>query len=201
MKRYSIVHIWLTFGVFFALYTEGVAQGIQTFQSVRLYHPTTQGQYISLLPPTAITSYGLTLPAAQGAANSFLLNDGTGLLSWAMTNNLAWSLNGNSGTVDGTNFIGTTDNIPLSMRVNNLRSGYIDPSATQSTFFGYRAGLNTNPASGSGNSAFGHQTLSANISGVSNTAMGVKHDWASQYSYWLPRFAYRNGGKLQCGYW
>ena len=30
-----------------------------------------------------------------------------------------WSLLGNAGTVDGTNFIGTTDNVPLNLRVNN----------------------------------------------------------------------------------
>ena len=37
-----------------------------------------------------------------------------------------WSLTGNSGTVDGTNFIGTTDNIPFNIRVNNQKAGSID---------------------------------------------------------------------------
>ncbi|MEZ4965140.1 MAG: hypothetical protein R2791_07855 [Saprospiraceae bacterium] len=32
-----------------------------------------------------------------------------------------WSLTGNAGTVDGTNFIGTTDNVALDFRVNNAR--------------------------------------------------------------------------------
>ena len=31
----------------------------------------------------------------------------------------AWKLTGNSGTVDGTNFIGTTDNAPLNFKINN----------------------------------------------------------------------------------
>ena len=37
----------------------------------------------------------------------------------------AWLLLGNAGTVDGTNFIGTTDNIPFNIRVNNQRAGRI----------------------------------------------------------------------------
>ena len=32
---------------------------------------------------------------------------------------LAWGLTGNAATIDGTNFMGTTDNTPLSIRVNN----------------------------------------------------------------------------------
>ncbi len=51
----------------------------------------------------------------------------------------AWSLTGNSGTVDGTNFIGTTDNVPLSFRTNNTISGRIDP-ISGSTSFGYASG-------------------------------------------------------------
>lgn len=95
------------------------AQGVQTFQSIRLYHPTTQGQYISLLPPNGITSYGLTLPATQGAANTLILNDGSGNLSWNNGNGLFWGLTGNAGTVENTNFIGTTDNVGLRFRTNN----------------------------------------------------------------------------------
>ena len=49
-----------------------------------------------------------------------------------------WKLTGNSSTVDGTNFIGTTDNIPFNFRVNNQRSGRIASSGE--TFLGYQAG-------------------------------------------------------------
>ena len=38
----------------------------------------------------------------------------------------AWLLTGNAGTVDGTNFIGTTDNVPFNVRVNNQKAGRID---------------------------------------------------------------------------
>src|ERR1700756_3611737 len=38
----------------------------------------------------------------------------------------AWLLLGNAGTVDGTNFIGTTDNIPLTIKVDNKNAGRIE---------------------------------------------------------------------------
>ena len=50
----------------------------------------------------------------------------------------AWSLTGNGGTVDGTNFIGKTDNVPLNIRVNNQKAGRIDPNGP--VFLGYQAG-------------------------------------------------------------
>jgi trimeric autotransporter adhesin len=111
-----------------------------------------------------------------GAITDSLLTSASGVVRRLGINDLlsnAWNITGNSNITDGTHFIGTTNNIPLSIRVNNLRSGYIDPSATQSTFLGYRAGINNNPALGSGNTAIGHQSLSANTSGISNTAIGV----------------------------
>src|SRR5690242_13171498 len=51
----------------------------------------------------------------------------------------AWRLTGNSGTNDSTNFLGTTDNVPLNIRVNNQPSGRIDPVAGNS-FWGFRSG-------------------------------------------------------------
>lgn len=81
----------------------------------------------------------------------------------------AWSTTGNASTVDGTNFLGTTDNIPLSIRVNNLRSGYIGTS-NENAYFGYRAG---SVVTGTGNTFMGHQSGRLNTSGESNTAVGA----------------------------
>lgn len=80
-----------------------------------------------------------------------------------------WSLTGNSGTVAGTNFIGTTDNVNLLFRVFNQPSGLID-NASYLTFFGYQAGMNT---TGIKNSAFGYNALLNNASGEGNTAVGT----------------------------
>lgn len=97
-----------------------------------------------------------------------------------------WKLTGNAGTVDGTNFIGTTDNIPFNIRVNNLRSGRIDQTLSN-TFFGYEAGLSSTTGirntatgtdalkeltTGNGNSAFGvYAALTCSL-GINNTAIG-----------------------------
>jgi hypothetical protein len=108
-----------------------------------------------------------------GASTDSLLSSASGVvrrLHPSALNNSFWSLTGNAGTLDGTNFLGTTDNVALSLRVNNQRSGYIDPTAVQSTFFGYRAGLNT---TASKNSAFGANALTANTTGEGNTAIGA----------------------------
>ena len=48
-----------------------------------------------------------------GAQWTRLINGGTGI-------NDQWNLLGNGGTVDGTHFIGTTDNVPLIFKMNNL---------------------------------------------------------------------------------
>ena len=37
-----------------------------------------------------------------------------------------WMLAGNAGTVDGTDYIGTSDNVPLNFKVNAQRAGRID---------------------------------------------------------------------------
>lgn len=81
----------------------------------------------------------------------------------------SWSLTGNAGTVDGANFIGTTDNIPFNIRVNNERAGRID-NTLLNTFWGYQAG-NSN-TTGTANTANGCQALFTNTSGFSNTANG-----------------------------
>ncbi len=81
----------------------------------------------------------------------------------------AWALLGSTGTIDGTNFIGSTDNVPFSIRVNNQKAGRIDPSLFNN-FFGYQSG-NSN-STGSRNSASGYRALYSNTSGSVNTANG-----------------------------
>ncbi|MGQ9862857.1 MAG: tail fiber domain-containing protein [Bacteroidia bacterium] len=85
----------------------------------------------------------------------------------------AWLTTGNAGTVDGTHFIGTTNNVPLNFRVNNQKAGRISSSASEgNTFFGYQAG-NSN-TTGSANTANGYLALSSNTTGTNNTANGFR---------------------------
>lgn len=86
-----------------------------------------------------------------------------------------WSLTGNAGTNVATNFIGTTDNMGLKFKVNNLQAGYIDP-ILYNTSFGMKSANNI--TSGNNNSAFGHQSLFSNSIGYYNSALG----WQSLYS-------------------
>ena len=81
-----------------------------------------------------------------------------------------WTLTGNLGTVDGTNFIGTSDMIPVNIRMNNKPSGRID-SASGNTYYGYKSG-NFPTATGIQNTVIGMQSLQNNTSGTDNTAAG-----------------------------
>jgi hypothetical protein len=86
----------------------------------------------------------------------------------------AWNLNGNAGINDTTDFIGTTDNVPLNFKVNNQLSGRIDP-VLNNNFYGYQCGISN--TTGFYNSASGFQSLYSNSSGNENTAAG----WMSLY--------------------
>ena len=71
-------------------------------------------------------------------------------------NSNAWLFTGNAGTADGTSFIGTIDNIPFSVRVNNEKAGRID-HILANTFWGYQA-ANSN-TTGTSNTGIGYQAL------------------------------------------
>jgi hypothetical protein len=117
---------------------------------------------------------GFKLVNGTQGAGKVLTSDATGGASWKSLSNIvngaAWGLTGNTGTVDGTNFIGTTDNVPLTFKVNNVKSGRIDPSLSN-TFFGYHSGELT---TGQWNTAFGDSSLMLNTSGHANIAFGGK---------------------------
>jgi hypothetical protein len=59
--------------------------------------------------------------------NKVLSSDASGLASWVSLSSVSgvWSVLGNSGTVAGTNFVGTTDNNDLVFKTNNLEAARI----------------------------------------------------------------------------
>ncbi len=126
----------------------------------------------------------------------------------------SWELLGNSSTVDGTNFIGNTDNIPFTIRVNNIQSCRLD-ATNFNTYLGYQAGNtaasgdntglgadalnsvttglhNTAPGAlslfsntiGSGNTGNGYASLNSNVTGSSNTAIGTYSGEANTSGSW-----------------
>jgi trimeric autotransporter adhesin len=89
--------------------------------------------------------------------------------NWNQHLNETWKIGGNGGTIDGTHFIGTTDDVPLGFRVNNVNAGKIIRSSN-STYLGYNSGNETN--SGHENTGFGTNTLKSLTTGWGHTALG-----------------------------
>jgi hypothetical protein len=80
--------------------------------------------YTTLSPPQELTAAPYALYALSGGGGG-----GSG-----------WSLTGNAGTVPGTNFLGTTDNQPLIIKVNGGRVLRLEPTAgTGNLIGGYAA--------------------------------------------------------------
>src|SRR5258706_16273839 len=75
--------------------------------------------------------------------------------NWQTTvTNSGWNLSGNRGTTSVSQFIGTTDNNSLRLRINNKYAGEID-SVKAKTFLGYLAGSNS--TTGYGNVGIGYK--------------------------------------------
>lgn len=114
---------------------------------------------------------GLQITGGTLASGNVLTSDASGNATWQPAGaGTGWTLLGNGGTADATNFIGTTDGIPFNIRVNNQKSGRID-HLLDNTFFGYRSGRVT---TGISNTAYGSLSLEANVAGLENTAVGLK---------------------------
>jgi hypothetical protein len=60
---------------------------------------------------------------AEGTDGDMLYTTGS-VPVWTSLNSLAWGLTGNRGTTSGTNFVGTTDNTALELRVDDNSSTY-----------------------------------------------------------------------------
>jgi hypothetical protein len=136
------------------------------------------------------TSKGILLPRMTLAQRNAISSPATGLMIWQTDNvpgfyynsgtsvspvwvidgtGSGWGLTGNSGTSSGINFIGTTDNVPLTFKVNNQLAGKVDQFA-ENTSLGYQS-LNAN-TSGSFNTSLGSHSLFSNTTGSRNTAIG-----------------------------
>lgn len=137
-----------------------------------------------LLPRVTLSSTTLAAPLTAHVAGmtiyntatagdvtpGWYYNDGT---KWQRIAGTGWGLTGNSGLSDATNFIGTTDNIPFNIKVNNQRAGRID-GAKGNSFYGYRAGNSastgySNVAMGAG--ALFNNTIRTNLVAIGDSAL------------------------------
>jgi Chaperone of endosialidase len=91
-----------------------------------------------------------------------------------------WSLTGNAGTTAGTNFIGTSDSVPLELKVNGQRALRIEPNATSPNLIGGYAGNGQLPASSGETIGGGGQSgAENNVSGPFGTVGGGQANMAS----------------------
>ena len=121
-----------------------------------------------MLIPRVSTSGRTAIPNTKGllvydtTTSSFWYNTGAAWQNMAAPTaaSTSWLLTGNA-INDPSNFIGTTDNIPFKIKVNNQPAGLITVSEGN-TFWGYNAGAAT--TDNSGNTGIGRNALKSNIS-------------------------------------
>lgn len=121
----------------------------------------------------AAVAQGLVVYQTDGIQGFYYDTSTTVIPKWVMILSppTGWGTTGNTGTVDGTNFLGTIDDIPLTFKVFNNNAGRISSVLLSSTFFGYQAG---NVNTGNMNTGIGYQALFTNAATAGNTAVGYK---------------------------
>jgi hypothetical protein len=95
-----------------------------------LYAPQANTATVAMSVATdAVNSTGLQ----SSSVNSDKIADGTitsADVNSASFSNTFWKVNGNAGTTPGTHFVGTTDNLPLELKVNGQRALRLEPTAS-----------------------------------------------------------------------
>ncbi len=125
------------------------------------------------LNPLPAVAQGLFIYQTDGVEGFYYNTSTSTTPAWnyiATGGTSGWDLTGNSGTVDGTNFIGTTDNVPFDVRVNNIRAARLD-HLQENAFFGFQAGLDNTSASQ--NTFIGNNTGRGIVTGSNNTVLGA----------------------------
>ncbi len=120
----------------------------------------------------------LTAVSATPDSITYTTSAGTSITVAHPINDNDWRTTGNTGTTAGTNFLGTIDNQPLSLKVNNVEKVRIETNGTISTlntggsvFHGQGTGLNDD-LSDNRNVFVGAGTGEQNTTGYHNTAIG-----------------------------
>ena len=155
-----------------------------------------------LIPRVALTNTTTVLPVLTGTTselvyNTATINDVTPGFYYLSTNTgpwvrlattaaNSWLITGNTGIIDGTNYIGTaaSTNIDVAFRRNNAAAGKIGATSTSFGVGALTSGAGTNStafgnnalavSTGSNNAAFGQNALAAcNTTAQWNTAVGT----------------------------
>ena len=114
---------------------------------------------------------------APGPPDQIYITNNVGKAALTSFNSLGWSLTGNTGTVDGTNFIGNIDNQPINFRINNSPAGRITDASRGETTLGFRA--NSTMPNLFFNTSIGYQAgLSLGLGSSRNTLIGSNAGFA-----------------------
>lgn len=144
-----------------------------------------------IAPPNPTTNYVSSVFKKPGTDSVFYVRNNVNYFAFkdsvgAGGGSSGWSLTGNTGTNPATNFIGTTDNQPLSFKINNQKAGYLGVSNNNS-IYGYLAGDSLTSAqytiaigsqalrrakTNSGNIGIGYRAMFNQKAGTYNTAIG-----------------------------
>lgn len=130
---------WLEIGV--------RTNGAGLFTVLSPHQPLTPSPYalyapnagVALTAQSAAPGVISNLSLAAGSVTTEKIADGTispADLSPAVASNTFWRLNGNAGTMPGTHFLGSTDNQPLELRVNNAPALRLEPRPTSPNVIG-----------------------------------------------------------------
>ena len=152
-----------------AINTDGSTANAAAILDVKSY---TKGVLIPRTKTTAIATPVKGLIIYDTTTNSFWFHNGTSWTEIASAGVLAgWATTGNASTAYGTDFIGTTDNQSLQIKVQGQVSGRIENgSANYNTSIGFKALASV--ITGADNVAVGSGTLQSNITGKGLTAVG-----------------------------
>jgi trimeric autotransporter adhesin len=145
------------------------------------------------------TTSGLLVPRMTQAQRTAIVSPAAGLLVYQTDNpsgfyyyngggwfrlslqGEGWSTTGNAGTNPANNFIGTSDNVAITFKVNNELAGKIDPSSPNNTSLGYQT-LNSNTI-GNSNTGIGFNSLYTNSTGSGNTAIGTTSLFSNTWGF------------------
>jgi trimeric autotransporter adhesin len=154
------------FGYIFTVESSGSRVGINRYSPTEALHIVGNQRLDGAFMPNNSAGTAKDILVSQGAGVAPQWQNGSALA--ASINSAAWTTFGNSG-LPATAFMGTTDNIDIIFRRNNIRAGLI---ATTNTSFGTSSLLAT--TSGTQNVAVGALALSSTTSAGSNVAVGYQ---------------------------
>ncbi len=139
-----------------------------------------QARYLEVAASCPVGSAFVPLPRQELTASPYAL--------YALS---AWSQTGNAGTTPGTNFLGTSDNAVLELKVNGARALRLEPNATSPNLLGgysgnqVTAGVSGATIGGGGSSGWAQRVTDnyGTVSGGTNNRAGDNAGTVSDASY------------------